>query len=116
MNTDDFPVVIQITGYPTGLRINQNCDDNWKVPTDRGSKTFEEWVQEDQKKREKIPTAMKDFELMEDAWRESRRTHCATLRRIGWIDQKGRVWTDIPPSSMFDGGSLTPLLIDVRES
>lgn len=39
----------------------------------------------------------------------------ATLRRVGWLDQKGRVWTDTPPSAGFDGGSLTPLLIDARE-
>lgn len=38
----------------------------------------------------------------------------ATLRRVGWLDQKGRVWTKIPPSADFDGGSLTPLLIDAR--
>ena len=39
----------------------------------------------------------------------------ATLRRVGWLDQKGRVWTDIPPAAGFGGGSLTPLLIDPRE-
>lgn len=49
-------------------------------------------------------------------------THCtpeseqqATLRRIGWLDQRGRVWLHTPPSAEFDGGSLTPLLIDVRD-
>ena len=39
----------------------------------------------------------------------------ATLRRVGWLDQKGRVWTHTPASAGFDGGSLTPLLIDPRE-
>jgi hypothetical protein len=39
----------------------------------------------------------------------------ATLRRVGWLDQKGRVWTEIPPMVEFDGGSLSPLLIDARE-
>lgn len=39
----------------------------------------------------------------------------ATLRRVGWLDQKGRVWTAIPPPGEFDGGSLTPLLIDARD-
>lgn len=39
----------------------------------------------------------------------------ATLRRIGWVDQKGRVWLEIPPAIQFDGGSLTPLLIDPGE-
>jgi hypothetical protein len=33
------------------------------------------------------------------------------LRRIGWLDQKGRVWTIQPDTHEFDGGSLTPLLI-----
>lgn len=39
----------------------------------------------------------------------------ATLRRVGWLDQKGRVWGAVPPMVTFDGGSLTPLLIDTRE-
>lgn len=34
------------------------------------------------------------------------------LRRIGWVDQKGRVYQAIPPQAGFDGGSLTPLLIN----
>jgi hypothetical protein len=39
----------------------------------------------------------------------------ARLRRVGWLDQKGRVWLTTPPMAQFDGGSLTPLLIDARE-
>lgn len=39
----------------------------------------------------------------------------ARLRRIGWLDQKGRVWLEVPSSAQFDGGSLTPLLIDPGE-
>jgi hypothetical protein len=39
----------------------------------------------------------------------------ARLRRIGWVDQKGRVYTSVPPQAGFDGGSLTPLLIDPGE-
>lgn len=35
-----------------------------------------------------------------------------TLRRIGWIDQKGRIWKEAPHPDGFDGGSLTPLLIN----
>lgn len=34
------------------------------------------------------------------------------LRRIGWIDQKGRVYKETPSQAGFDGGSLTPLLIN----
>jgi hypothetical protein len=34
------------------------------------------------------------------------------LRRVGWLDQKGRVWVVQPTTREFDGGSLTPLLID----
>jgi hypothetical protein len=37
------------------------------------------------------------------------------VRRVGWLDQKGRVWTEIPPISEFDGGSLTPLLIQLED-
>lgn len=39
----------------------------------------------------------------------------ARLRRIGWVDQRGRVYTACPPSETFNGGSLTPLLIDPGE-
>lgn len=35
------------------------------------------------------------------------------MRRVGWLDQRGRVWTSIPPAAGFDGGSLDPLLIAV---
>ena len=35
------------------------------------------------------------------------------MRLVGWLDQKGRVWTACPPGAGFDGGSLTPLLIQV---
>ena len=41
----------------------------------------------------------------------------ATLRRIGWLDQRGRVWQEIPPGTKAEEmrcGSFTPLLIDVR--
>lgn len=40
------------------------------------------------------------------------------LRRIGWLDQKGRVWVDVSYSEYlenFDGGSLTPLLIPLDD-
>lgn len=39
----------------------------------------------------------------------------ARLRRVGWLDQKGRVYLKVPPGAEFDGGSLTPLLIDPGE-
>lgn len=39
----------------------------------------------------------------------------ATLRRVGWMDQRGRVWQTMPSGKDFDGGSLTPLLIDARD-
>jgi hypothetical protein len=35
-----------------------------------------------------------------------------TLRRIGWIDQKGRVYKEMPSMKDFDGGSLDALLIN----
>jgi hypothetical protein len=43
------------------------------------------------------------------------RVPAATLRRVGWLDQRGRVWLGTPPCATFDGGSLTPLLIDARD-
>jgi hypothetical protein len=40
----------------------------------------------------------------------------ATLRRIGWLDQAGRVWTRMPVGDENEGiGSLTPLLVDPGE-
>jgi hypothetical protein len=35
------------------------------------------------------------------------------VRQVGWLDQKGRVWIigAISFGTEFDGGSLTPLLI-----
>lgn len=102
----------------TFLRINgDKVEDNWKVPSDHSSgRLFEDWELERQKTSSVLPTTAKDLDLMEQAWRASITHHCASLRRIGWIDQKGRVWLEVPPSATFDGGSLTPLLVDVRES
>lgn len=40
----------------------------------------------------------------------------ATLRQIGWIDQKGRIWRKVPSEPLRDnGGSYSPLLVDCRE-
>jgi hypothetical protein len=42
----------------------------------------------------------------------------ATLRRVGWLDQRGRVWLALPPADLAarEGcGSFAPLLIDARE-
>lgn len=36
-------------------------------------------------------------------------------RRVGWLDQKGRIYLDDPPAANFDGGGLTPLLVPVDE-
>lgn len=43
-------------------------------------------------------------------------TPAARLTRIGWLDQRGRVWTKIPATADApDAGSFTPLLVDNRE-
>ncbi len=42
----------------------------------------------------------------------------ATLRRIGWLDQRGRVWLKIPSTAKAANlgcGSFTPLLVDPGE-
>jgi hypothetical protein len=69
----------------------------------------------------RYPGAQTDMKAHEgESWKvvvdgaEEENRYFATLRRVGWLDQKGRVWTKIPPSADFDGGSLTPLLIDAR--
>lgn len=76
--------------WPTGLSLNRNCD-RWLVPADSSLEVFHE-----------------DSTIR--VWQQH-----ATLRRIGWLDQRGRVWLEIPPSDEFDGGSLTALLIDPGE-
>lgn len=39
----------------------------------------------------------------------------ARFRRVGWLDQRGRVWTGTPSPGDFDGGSLTPLLVQIED-
>ena len=42
----------------------------------------------------------------------------ARLRRVGWLDQRGRVWTKIPDGATARSmrcGSFSPLLIDPGE-
>jgi hypothetical protein len=91
--------------------------EEWNVPVNprNGDLTgFSEWAEQRQEQSEIQPSAPKDLRLMQQAW-DAAPHHFATLRRVGWLDQKGRVWTKIPPSADFDGGSLTPLLIDARD-
>lgn len=78
-----------VFGRDTELSLNDNCA-TWLVPADY--------------RPEGTPMIKVDH----------RGIPMATLRRIGWLDQKGRVWTHVPSGRDFDGGSLTPLLIDVR--
>jgi hypothetical protein len=40
----------------------------------------------------------------------------ATLLRVGYLDEKNRVWAKVPADPKFDGGRLTPLYVDVRAS
>lgn len=62
-----------------------------------------------------------DMEVLADVWTRDGDTwlRCdngvpaATLRRVGWLDQQGRVWTAKPPPEA--GDSLMPLLVDARE-
>lgn len=92
-------------GAQTDARLHEG--EEWKVPVDPHGQPFSYWIEE-QSEDGAVVSAMKK------AW-DAAPHHFATLRRIGWIDQKGRVWTKIPPSADFDGGSLTPLLIDARD-
>lgn len=41
----------------------------------------------------------------------------ATFRRIGWLDQRGSVYLEIPPMGAVaqPAGSLTPLLIQLED-
>lgn len=100
----------QTMGRPTNMAASQGED--WMVPCDRGGQDFVDWLEEYDAGRSGTVPALK---AMRAAWEASRQRHTAKLRRVGWLDQKGRVWTQVPASADFDGGSLTPLLIDVRE-
>jgi len=99
-------------GVQTDMKVYEG--EKWKVVVDSRETSFSQWEMARQKVTGVYPTAAKDLELMEQAWNAAAE-HFATLRRVGWIDQKGRVWTKVPASDGFDGGSLTPLLIDARD-
>jgi hypothetical protein len=94
------------------MRLSEG--ETWKVVVDPRNITFDQWEMARQKATGVHPTAVKDLELMEQAWNAAAE-HFATLRRVGWLDQTGKVWTKVPPSDQFHGGSLTPLLIDARD-
>ena len=110
MSTTETPQEA-VTPPDSGMRLHAGED--WLVPCDRGSGggTFDDWW-------DALPDSWADVpfrQQLEEAWQASRKRHTAKLRRVGWLDQKGRVWLKVPPSAQFDGGSLTPLLIDARE-
>jgi hypothetical protein len=92
----------------TGLRAE--AGENWLVPCDRpGGGTFLDWW-------DSLPVtvlARDALEMGELAWAASRERHTAALRRIGWLDQHGRVWLE-PPEGAAQG-AFVPLLIDARE-
>jgi hypothetical protein len=79
-------------GLPTGIRINQNCE-SWGATGHGG-------MSRNKPCKHKL-AGNPDVENV-----------TIRLRRIGWIDQRGRVYVKCPPMQEFDGGSLTPLLIN----
>lgn len=83
------------------------------ITCDRGQQAFDDWFASVQMTAPVTPEMLE--QLLLRAWTAAQQRHVATLRRVGWLDQKGRVWTETPSGLGFDGGSLTPLLIDVRE-
>ena len=103
-------------GAQTDMRLSEG--EEWKTPVDPRGVRFEDWWTGE--KRHAPDNHLTDplehalREAAEQAWNAAAK-HFATLRRVGWLDQKGRVWTKIPPAAGFDGGSLTPLLIDARD-
>ena len=98
-----------VSGHRTELAAGRG--ENWMVPCDRGSQTLDEWLGD-----QPMPQAAHEVvSLVRNAWDHAHQRHCATLRLVGWLDQKGVVWTEIPSGLEYNGGSYTPLLIDVRE-
>lgn len=62
---------------------------------------------------EGVPTPLRLYQAEE--WPSDEvRPH---LRRVGWLDQRGRVWTRIPERAdrPADVGSFTPLLIELDD-
>jgi len=92
----------QEAGRPvlTGLAHSLNCED-WDVFPDTKPPEYPDF--------EDIPAFARTA-----PHRSGAELPVARLRRIGWLDQLGRVWLR---SSAWDGkgGSLTPLLIDPGE-
>jgi hypothetical protein len=90
--------------WPTGMRLHDG--ENWTVACD---------VKEDPDLPGDAPLRYVPATYVYKAG-TGQKMPAVTLRQIGWLDQKGRVWLSMPPDlSVFDGGSLTPLLIDARE-
>ncbi len=93
----------------TGLRADQG--ESWLVPCDRGGGgTFLDWWAA---LPYGWPATRSHRKLAEEAWAASRERHTAALRRIGWLDENGRVWLEPPEDAVK--GALVPLLIDARE-
>lgn len=87
-----------VTGYPTQMRCSQG--EPWQVIADVRLDEFDS--------NPGYPTLMEHRP-------SGVRVPAATLTRIGWLDQKGRVWAEIPSGHDYNGGSYTPLLVDNRE-
>jgi hypothetical protein len=103
----------KVIGTLTNMAASRGED--WQVPCDRRDRgqDFDDWFSSVEMVAPVTPEMLE--RLLLKAWDASRQRHTAGLRRIGWMDQKGRVWTQMPSGREFDGGSLTPLLIDVRD-
>lgn len=114
MSDCDHTVIAQQIGRPgkkvigTLTNMAASRGESWPVRSDSPRRTFDEWLNE---QVGGVPVQ----DVARNAYNFSAQYHNATLRRVGWLDQKGRVWTEVPSTLDFDGGSLTPLLIDTRE-
>lgn len=92
----------------TGLRAGTGED--WAVPCNAPPKPgFDDWFESLSDKAK----AGVSYGLCKVAWMDSRKRHTASLRRIGWLDRRGRVWLEPPAGA--PKAEFTPLLIDARE-
>lgn len=103
-----------LRNWPTGMR--EHVGEPWKVLADGVHEQVSDCCDAGYRMAEGNTAVCEACGLPCGLFRRtSGRQEHATLRRVGWLDQKGRVWLATPPAAMFGGGSLTPLLIDARE-
>jgi hypothetical protein len=96
----------KLQGVPTAMKLNQG--EEWLVQPNR--RPGNEEIGEN--------PGIRYFCKYTDDPHTGQKVPVARLLRVGWLDQRGQVWTEIPSGKIADEagcGSFTPLLVDNRE-